>query len=46
MDHSYWLLAANAVVWCGLGAYLLFLGQRQRGLAARLAQLESLRHED
>ncbi|WP_297228616.1 CcmD family protein [uncultured Desulfovibrio sp.] len=46
MDHIYWLLAANVAVWCGLGIYLLFLGQRQRSLAARLVQLESLRHED
>lgn len=46
MEHIYWLMAANAVVWCGLGAYLLFLGQRQSRLAARLVQLESLRHDD
>ncbi|HJA79091.1 CcmD family protein [uncultured Desulfovibrio sp.] len=45
MEHLYWLMAANMAVWCGLGAYLFFLGQRQRGLAQRLAQLESLRHD-
>lgn len=46
MEPIYWLMAANAAVWCGLGAYLLFLGQRQRRLAARLVHLESLRHDD
>lgn len=46
MEPIYWLMAANVAVWCGLGAYLLFLGQRQRRLAARLIHLESLRHDD
>lgn len=40
MDTIIWLMAANAVVWLGLGAYLAFMGSRQRGLAARLAQWE------
>lgn len=45
MEPTYWLLGANVAVWCGLGAYLFFLGLRQRGLARRLSQLESLRHD-
>ncbi|MDE5879648.1 MAG: CcmD family protein [Desulfovibrio sp.] len=40
MDTVYWLLGANAVVWLGLGAYVAFLGGRQRGLMARLDQWE------
>lgn len=45
MEHAYWLLAANVVVWCGLGAYLFFMGLCQRGLARRLSRLENLRHD-
>ena len=40
MDTLYWLLGANAAVWVGLGAYLAFLGSRQRALALRLARWE------
>lgn len=40
MDTLYWLMGANAVVWIGLGAYLAFLGARQRSLALRLAWWE------
>ena len=41
----YWLVAANAAVWAGMGAYLVFLGLRQRALARRLMQLELLKHD-
>ena len=40
MDTLYWLMGANAAVWIGLGAYLAFLGARQRALALRLARWE------
>ncbi|MDE7241713.1 CcmD family protein [Desulfovibrio sp.] len=40
MDTLYWLLAANAVVWIGFGAYLAFLAGRERALALRLARWE------
>ncbi|MBD5416180.1 MAG: CcmD family protein [Desulfovibrio sp.] len=40
MDTLYWLMGANAAVWIGLGAYLAFLGGRQRALALRLARWE------
>ncbi|WP_165079475.1 MULTISPECIES: CcmD family protein [unclassified Desulfovibrio] len=40
MDTLYWLMGANAAVWIGLGAYLAFLGGRQRALALRLARRE------
>ena len=40
MDTFYWLLGANAAVWIGLGAYLAFLGARERALALRLARRE------
>lgn len=43
MDTILWLMAANAVVWIGLGGYLAFLGSRQRGLAARCARWERAR---
>ena len=40
MDTLYWLMGANAAVWLGLGAYLAFLGGRQRALALRVARWE------
>lgn len=43
MDAIIWLMAANAVVWLGFGAYLAFMGSRQRELAARFARWERSR---
>ena len=40
MDTLYWLMAGNAVVWVGLGAYLAFLAGRERALALRLEDWE------
>lgn len=40
MTDLYWLLAANIVVWTGLGAYLVFLGRAQKSLDIRLRQQE------
>lgn len=45
MDTLTWVVAANAAVWLGLGAYLAFMGVTQRRLAARLAQLELLNND-
>ena len=45
MDTLTWVVAANAAVWLGLGAYLAVMGVAQRRLAARLAQLELLNHD-
>lgn len=45
MDTLTWVVAANAAVWLGLGAYLALIGAAQRRLAARLAQLELLNHD-
>ena len=45
MDTVTWLVVANAAVWLGLGAYLIFLTLEQRALAARLKQWETLRPE-
>ena len=45
MDTLTWIIMANAAVWIGLGAYLAFLGARQRALAARLAQWEIINHD-
>lgn len=43
MSATYWLVAANAVVWVGLGMYLIILGRRQYSLNNRLQQLENLK---
>lgn len=45
MDTIFWLMAANMIVWLGLGGYLAFLGSRQRLLNQRLAQWENMRHD-
>ena len=45
MDTLTWIIMANAAVWVGLGAYLAFMGSRQRALAARLAQWEIINHD-
>ncbi len=43
MDNSLiYVLAANVVIWLGLGGYAAFLGKRQAALEARLAQMEKL----
>lgn len=36
MDAMQWLMAANAVLWLGLGLYLAFLVRTQKNLAMRL----------
>lgn len=43
METVYWLMGANAVVWAGLGAYLAFLGGRERALSRRLDAWEKNR---
>jgi len=45
MDHTGYLLAANIVVWLGIGAYAFFLGQTQKRLEQRLQHLEIMRHD-
>ena len=42
MDNIYWLLAANAVIWLGLGAYIAFLGCKGAALHKRLRHMEML----
>ena len=39
MDAIHWLMAANAALWIGLGAFRFFLLGQPRALAARLARL-------
>lgn len=46
MDHTTFLIAGNAVVWLGIGAYLAFLAMNQKRLGDRLAQLERLTHDE
>lgn len=45
MTDLHWLLAANVVVWLGLGAYLLCMGRTQHSLDKRLRQLEILKND-
>lgn len=40
MNDMFWPLAANAVVWLGLGAYLFWLRHTQVQLKKRLRRLE------
>jgi CcmD family protein len=40
MQNFTYLLAANVVVWLGIGAYVAFLAGRSRRLARRIEQLE------
>ena len=42
MDAINWLIAANAALWIGLGAYMLFLLNRQANLEKRIQQMETL----
>ena len=46
MNDLSWLLLANAVVWLGLGAWLLRLHRAGANLAKRLCRLENNRHVD
>ncbi|MBO4318196.1 MAG: CcmD family protein [Mailhella sp.] len=39
MNALYWFAAANAALWIGLGAYLAFLGGRQRKTERRLGRM-------
>lgn len=45
MTDLYWLLAANIVVWLGLGAYIAFLGCKQKSLDIRFQQWEILKND-
>ncbi|MEG2172909.1 MAG: CcmD family protein [Desulfovibrionaceae bacterium] len=45
MTDLYWLLAANVVVWLGLGAYLVFIGRVQKSLDTRLHHWEILKND-
>ena len=41
MTALHWLMAANAVLWIGLGLYMAFLASSQKKLERRLAQWEN-----
>jgi CcmD family protein len=45
MDTSFYLLAANAAVWIGLGGYIFFLARKQAWIEQRLQHLEVLDSE-
>lgn len=40
-DPVFWLAVAGASVWVGVGAYLAFLGARQKTLTRRVRTLEA-----
>ena len=40
MTAIYWLMAANAAFWAGMGCYVLFLGNTQKKLERRIQQWE------
>ncbi len=42
MQEIHWVLAANVVVWLGLGAYIFFIARSQCALKKRLQQKESM----
>lgn len=42
MDNLFWLMAANMVVWLGLGAYMFFLARAQSTLQRRLRHMEMM----
>lgn len=44
MDAIFWLAAANAIVWLGLGAYIALLAAKQRQILRQLKTLEN-RHD-
>ena len=44
-DGFLWLALANAIIWAGFGAYLLFIGIQQKKLARKLAELKALEDE-
>ncbi len=45
MDTITWLIAANVVVWLGIGGYVLFIARGQRALQQRLQMKEMLHHD-
>lgn len=40
MTAMHWLMAANAVLWLGLGLYVAFLARTQKNLSMRIGQWE------
>lgn len=40
MTAAFWLMAANAALWIGLGLYMAFLAAEQKKLERRMAQWE------
>ncbi|QLA15593.1 CcmD family protein [Desulfolutivibrio sulfoxidireducens] len=46
MEKETYLFVANALVWIGVGGYLLFLSRAQARLKKRLERLETPRDHD
>lgn len=40
MSDIYWVIAANVVVWVGLGSYCIYMACVQKGLEKRLRHME------
>lgn len=45
-DTFTWLMAASALIWLGLGAYVTFIAVAQRTLQKRLKNLELWNHDN
>lgn len=45
MQAETYLLAANILVWLGIGCYIALLARNQRRLEQRLRQMEMLRND-
>ncbi len=46
MNDIFWLAAANAVVWFGLGSYIAYLATRQRQIIRKIKNLELINDQD
>lgn len=46
MDAIFWVAAASAIVWFGLGIYIAFLASAQRRIARQIKLLELANERD
>lgn len=45
IDTFLWLIGVNAIIWIGIGAYIIYIAIKQRNLSQRLKQMEILQDE-
>lgn len=46
MNALHWLMAANALLWLGLGAYVAWMARSQRHLEQRILRQEQADQEE